>query len=270
MSELKANPTYEDEIIIYQLAELNGSKLFQNDKKKYLGEPITEEQLNNYEESTSWMRANVFVNEERILGKAGVGFIGTGGGGSLFDYLFRDKSSRALIFADMPYFQAAYYKQYINEFRDAGIVMIDDKFYKVSNNQPVSAASEHISSILANASFNKLSVILNDECAFDKYIGLSLAVDFGSENDKPARLFISCRTQVNIKTFGYIFGEKDSREKMNNSIVICLLNILANEINNPGHIYDSVEIERFPKRSSELKEERNKSFFDKLYLLTNM
>lgn len=261
----------QDTTILKQLKELNESELFQNDKEKHLGNPMTEELLANYEESCSWMRANIFVNENRIKQKAGVGFIGTGGGGSLFDYLFRDKSSRALIFANMPYHQAAYYNTHTTEFLKANIIMLnDDKFYKMETLEPVSAASEHISDILCEAAYNNLSCILKDQNVFENYIALSLAVDFGSENDKPARLFITCKTKENKKTFGYLFGEKDSREKMNNMIVVSLLNILANEINCPEYMYESVEIDNFPKRSSELKEEKNKKYYDKLYLLTTI
>lgn len=258
----------QDTTILKQLKELHESELFQNDKAKHLGNPMTEEILANYEESSSWMRANVFVNENRIKNKLGVGFIGTGGGGSLFDYLFRDKSSRALVFANMPYHQAAYYNTHTTEFLEAEIIMINDKFYKVKTLEPVSAASEYISDILCEAAYNNLAHILKEQNVFDNYIGLSLAVDFGSENDKPARLFITCKTKESKKTFGYLFGEKDSREKMNNMIVVSLLNILANEINCPHYTYESVEIDKFPKRSSELKEETNKKYYDKLYLLT--
>ena len=269
MSEMKAQT--QDPIIVKQLAELNDTKLFQNDKAKYLGKPMTEEILSDYQESTSWMRANAFVNEERITNKFVLAFIATGGGGTAFDYFFRDKASRLMAFAEMPYLQLVYYKEYINEFREAGVTLLDDdKFYKVVNNQPVSAASETISTILAKGAFNKLGSILDDHPSFEKIIALSLVVDFGSENDKPARLFITFRSETVEKTFGYLFAEKDSREKMNNNIVICLLNILANEINCPDYCYESVELEKFPKRSSELKEEKNQKFFDKLYLLTNM
>ena len=171
----------------------------------------------------------------------------------------------------MPYHQYAYYNTHTTEFLKANIIMLnDDKFYKMETLEPVSAASEHISDILCEAVYNNLTHILKDQNVFENYIALSLAVDFGSENDKPARLFISCKTKESKKTFGYLFGEKDSREKMNNMIVVSLLNILANEINCPDYMYESVEIDKFPKRSFELKKEKNKKYYNKLYLLTTM
>ena len=266
-----------DEIIAKQLKELNESELFQEDKKKYLFRPITSEILTNYDESTSWLRANIFVNEMRIIQQIGIGFVGTGGGSNLFDYLFRDKSSRAIIFADMPYHQESAYREYKSGFNKAGVIMINDKFYKTEDMQSVSAASEFMSEALCYACMDKMERILDEQNVFKKNLALSISVDFGSENDKPARVFIETKLGSTTKKFGYLFSEKDSREKMNNTIAILVLNILAGEINYRSCLLfdmdyllydmDSVEIDKFPKRTSELIKEENKKYYDKLYLL---
>ena len=94
-----------------------------------------------------------------------------------------------------------------------------------------------------------------------------MTVDFGSENEKPARFFVECRTNSSIKTFGYLFSEKDSRQKMNNIIAINVLNILSNQINNPSFVYSSVKLSEFPKRKAELLKEENKKYYDMIYLL---
>ena len=221
--------------------------IFEQDKVKYFGQPITEEILVNYDESTSWLRANIFMSENTVNKKIGIGFIGTGGGGNLFDYLFRDKSSRALMFAEMPYYQEALYSEYQFEFETKGIYLVNNKFYKEiegSNPQQISAASEYIANVLCNACTNKINRILysQQKCIFENTIALSLTVDFGSENEKPARFFVQCGR----KTFGYLFSEKDSRQKMNNTIAMNILNILSNEINYSDFVYDSVILDMFP------------------------
>jgi hypothetical protein len=264
----------EDKIITKQLNELYDSNIFKKDKEKYLGKEMTEEILLDYSECNSWLRANIFINENRIINKIGIGFIGTGGGANIFDYLFRDKSSRTMIFANMPYHPESTYRDYKEEFNEKKIFLLDNNFYKSFdsiNKHQISACSEDIAEVLSYASFNKLEKILeNQQDIFMNFISFSLTVDFGSENDKPARFF-ACYTQKNkTKIFGFLFSEKDSREKMNFIIVINLLNILSNEINNPSYdYYEKVNIEDYPKRSSELVKEENKKYYNKLYLLSN-
>lgn len=265
---------FSNSIINKQLKELNETPLFQEDKDKYLRKPITEEILMDYNETSSWMRANIFINQNRIINQIGIGFILTGGGGNLFDLIYRDKSSRAIIFAQMPYLQQATYEEYKSEFIEAGIHLENDSFIRTPTSvidvftpHPVSAASENISGILANACYNKLSHILETQDTFKTYIAVSLSVDFGSENDKPARFFIVYKTSEITKTFGYLFSDKSSREKMNNIIVLNILNILANEINQTYYIYYTVNNDGFPKRTSELSKEENKKYYDTLYLL---
>jgi hypothetical protein len=260
---------FQDIIIIKQIKELYDN--FHEDKIKYFGKPITEEILTNYEESTSWMRANIFISENRILNKIAIGFIGTGGGANLFDYFFRDKSSRAMIFADMPYYQEATYSENEYAFYQYGIILENDKFFKIfedGSKQQISSTSEHIAEVLCKSCLNKLNLILDlnskSPIQFTNYIPISLTVDFGSENDKPARFFVGCGTNI----FGYLFSKKDSREKMNNTIAIIVLNILSNEINYPDYLYNCVEIKEFPKRTVELIKEENKKYYDNLYKLS--
>jgi hypothetical protein len=243
--------------------------------------PITEEILQDYEKSSQWMRTNIFLSEKRIQNKIGIGFIGTGGGAKIFDYLFREKSSRAILFAQMPYHQEAIYMEnisYFSDFENANLILVDNKFYKENYDEknvvcditPISAASEFIAEILCKSCHRKVTHIIENDYQFDTGIAISLTVDFGSENDKPARFFIQTCTTSNPckqRTFGYLFREKHSREKMNNTIVVQLLNILSNEINDPemDEIYDSVGIDEYPKRSSELVREENQKYYDRLY-----
>ena len=246
--------------------------------------PITEEILKNYQKSSEWMRTNIFLSEKRIQNKIGIGLIGAGGGANTFDYLFREKSSRAILFAKIPYHQEAIYKEYIscysNEYYSyENLLLIDNKFYKQTYKDaidivPISAASEFIAEILCKSCYRSLTEILANDNHFENCIAISLTVDFGSENDNPARFFIQTRTtsettfMYKVRTFGYLFSEKDSREKMNNTIVVHLLNILSNEINDPENpTYDSVGMKDFPKRSSELVLEENQKYYDTLYLL---
>jgi hypothetical protein len=250
--------------------QLNESELFLHDNK-FLRQPMTLKLLTNYEESTSWLRANLFINYVRILRQIVVGFVMTGGGANVFDYLFRDKSSRLMIFADMPYHQEATYKEYKSGFDKAGIIMENDKFYMMNEEKTqVSTASEYMSDALCCACMDKMVRILGEQIT-KKYLAVSASIDFGSENDKPARAFIECKLgDDSAKKFGYLFSEKDDREKMNNTIAIIILNIIASEINDSDIYLDdmgSVEIDNFPKRTSELSKEENKKYYDKLYLL---
>jgi hypothetical protein len=175
-----------------------------------------------------------------------------------------------MIFADMPYHQEATYKEYKSGFDTAGIVMENDKFYMKDEWTPVSTASEYMSNALCCACMDKMERIFGEQIA-KKYLAVSASIDFGSENDKPARAFIECKMgDDSAKKFGYLFSEKDDREKMNNTIAVVILNIMASEINDRGiYLGDmvSVEIDKFPKRTSELSKKENKKYYDKLYLL---
>ena len=150
--------------------------------------------------------------------------------------------------------------------------MENDKFYTMDEaKQPVSAASEFMCHALCLACLDKMERILGDQTTFKTFLGVSLSVDFGSENDKPARFFVECKMGDSTKKYGYLFSDKDSREKMNNTISRVVLNIIAIGINDCflgyGFRMDSVEIDKFPKRTAELSMEENKKYYDKLYLL---
>jgi hypothetical protein len=139
--------------------------------------PITEEILQDYEKSSQWMRTNIFLSEKRIQNKIGIGFIGTGGGAKIFDYLFREKSSRAILFAQMPYHQEAIYMEnisYLSDFDNANLILVDNKFYKENYDEknvvcditPISAASEFIAEILCKSCHRKVThIIENDQFA---------------------------------------------------------------------------------------------------------
>ena len=255
-----------DSFVSKQLKEFHDS--YQNDKTNYYGKALTLRVLRNYHKSTSWLRANIFISKNRILKKIAIGFIGTGGGSNLFDYLFRDKSSRAMIFANMPYNQKATFNENKTVFEEHGITLINDNFFKLCDDgslQQISSTSEYIVDILHESCLRKMSNILESEkTQFENYIAVSLTVDFGSENDKPARFFVGCGNNI----FGYLFSEKDNRETMNNTIAIIVLNILSNQINKPDYEYNSVELSKFPKRTSELTQTENKKYYDNLYKLT--
>jgi hypothetical protein len=190
--------------------------------------------LSDFKLSSAWMKR--FIFSKAGYQSIGIGFVGTGGGANIFDYLFRSGSSAAMVFADFEYHQNASYEYCKEAIQDIASIDENSKMIMKSDSVELKFVSTIFTNSLAVAGVKKLLQINNSfsksENKFNKLLTIACSADYS--NPRFCISLIDSNTPTITETYAYAYKKETnpSRDTVSNTIVIEILRVLCNYIYN--------------------------------------
>jgi len=194
--------------------------------------------LSDFKLSSAWMKR--FIFSKAGYQSIGIGFVGTGGGANIFDYLFRSGSSAAMVFADFEYHQNASYEYCKEAIQDIASIDENSKMMMKSDGSELKFVSTIFTNSLAVAGVKKLlqinNSISNAKNKFNKLLTIACSADYS--NPRFCISLIDSKsdsaTPTITETYAYAYKKETnpSRDTVSNTIVIEILRILCNYIYN--------------------------------------